>query len=369
MSKLSAVKKKRKKKLIIFIIELVIFLILLGVLFIWLKLEKINHTSLDEDALGVSDEINAELLTGYTNIALFGLDNRTMGNLESGNSDTIMILSIDNSDGELNLVSVYRDTYLAQQDEDDSEYTYRKANAAFAYGGAEEAIRMLNTNLDLNITDYVTVDFQALIDAIDTVGGIEITLTDEEVKLINKRIDELEEWTGGSSTHISSSGTQTLDGIQATAYARLRKTSKGDFGRAQRQRKVLKALFEKVKSSGITTANKVIDVVLPEVSTSLTNTEILALATTCIGYEIGETSGFPFDVSTGTYNGSSLVVPCTLESNVRELYKTLFDTDEYEPSSTVEEISSYIENYTGLSEDDAVDYGVDDDEDDSEEED
>ena len=359
---LSPVKKRRKKKLIIFIIELLILLVLLAVLFVWLKLGKITHEDINEDALGISDEVDPELMSGYTNIALFGLDNRTMGNLDSGNSDTIMILSIDNSNGEINIISVYRDTMLAQQEDEDGDFHYRKANAAFSYGGAEEAVRMLNTNLDLNITDYVTVDFQALVDAIDAVGGIEMEITQKEAKLINTRIDELEEWTGTSSSHLNGAGTYTLDGVQATAYCRLRKTALGDFGRAQRQRKVLGTLFKKVKSGGLVTANAVVDAVVDEISTSLSNSEILGLAATCIGYSLSDTAGFPYSLTTGTYGSlGSLDVPCTLESNVKALYSSLFDEDDYSVSSTVKEISSYIINYTGCDEDDATTYNIEDD--------
>ncbi len=358
---LSPVKKRRRKKLIIFIIELIVLLVLAAALFVWLKLGKINHEDIDEQSLGISDEVDTELLNGYTNIALFGLDNRTMGKLESGNSDTIMILSIDNSSGEINLVSVYRDTIMAQQEEEDGEFSYRKANAAFSYGGSEEAVRMLNTNLDLNITDYVTVDFQALIDAIDAVGGIEMEVTAKEAKLMNKYIAELEEWTGVSSTTLAGEGTYTLDGVQATAYCRIRKTALGDFGRAQRQRKVLGALFKKVRSGGLVTANAVVDAVVDEISTTLTNTEILALAANCIGYSIGDTAGFPYNLTTGTYGIGSIDVPCTLETNVQALYKSLFGEENYEVSSTVQEISTHIINYTGCDEDDATTYNIEDD--------
>ncbi|MCR4842895.1 MAG: LCP family protein, partial [Eubacterium sp.] len=252
--------------------------------------------------------------------------------------------------------------YLAQQDEVDGEYHYRKANAAFAYGGAEEAIRMLNTNLDLNITDYVTVDFQALIDTIDIVGGIEITITEDEAALINTYIDELENWTDGSSSHLDGAGTYTLDGIQATAYCRIRKTAKGDFGRAQRQRIVLGTLFKKVKSAGLGTVNEVIDTVFDEVETSLTNAEILGLATTCIGYDIGDTTGFPGNLVTMTLSSAGSVdVPCTLESNLADLYEKIFDVEDYEASSTVQEISDYIINVTGCTEEDGSDYGIEDD--------
>ncbi|MCR4842847.1 MAG: LytR family transcriptional regulator, partial [Eubacterium sp.] len=102
---LSPVKRRRRKKLIVFIIEIIVFLVLLALVWGFLKLNKIKRTEIDEDNLGVSEEIDSELVSGYTNIALFGLDNRTMGNLDSGNADVIMVLSVDNESKEMNLVS------------------------------------------------------------------------------------------------------------------------------------------------------------------------------------------------------------------------------------------------------------------------
>ena len=360
---MSGVKKRRLTKFIVFIIEIIVVIALFWGLYHWLKISgylgRITHEDLNEENLGVNDA------TGTQNIALFGLDNRTMGNLSSGNADVIMVLSIDNDSKEIDMISVYRDTYLAQQEDVDGEYSYRKANAAFAYGGPEETIRMLNTNLDLDITDYVTVDFQALVDAINAVDGVKIKITDKEASLINKRIDEIAKWTGVSSSHLDGAGTYNLDGVQATAYCRLRKTALGDLGRAQRQRKVLGKLFKKVRKGGIDLAEKVIDAVVDEISTSLTDQEILSLASTVVvnKYNIGDTAGFPFDMTTATISGAGSVdIPCTLESNVQELFEKIFGNEDYTVSSKVKEISNYIINRTGKDENDAANYALEDDE-------
>ncbi len=360
---MSRVKKRRRNKLIFFILEIVIFIVLLGALFIWHKAGQLGGLDkLNPENLGRSDELDEDLLEDYVSIAIFGLDNRTMGNLSSGNSDVIMVATIDNKNSQIKLTSVYRDTLLAQQKEEDGEYRYRKANAAFSEGGAQEAVRMLNKNMDLDITDYVTVDFKALVDAVDAVGGIEMEINDAEAGLINKYIDELQQWTGTSSSHLDGAGTYEMDGVQATAYCRIRKTALGDFGRAQRQRKVLAALFKKVKSSGLSTLNKVFDAVSDEIASTLSGTEIIGLGAKCITYDVGKTAGFPYDLYTHEYSGiGSVDVPCTLESNVKEFYSLIYNEDDYEPSSDVSQISQYIQSYTGTDETSAADYNIEDD--------
>jgi anionic cell wall polymer biosynthesis LytR-Cps2A-Psr (LCP) family protein len=138
---------------------------------------------LSSSQAGVNEDLNSqtvEKMTGYTNIALFGLDNRSVGNYAWGNSDTIMIASINNDTKEVKLVSVYRDTYLSI-----GEGKFNKANSAYNLGGVERAVKMLNANLDLSITDYVCVDWAALIEAIDALGGIELQVTKQEVYYIN----------------------------------------------------------------------------------------------------------------------------------------------------------------------------------------
>ena len=359
--------RKRKKKhtglkILLLIIEILVILLLIAGLYVWSKLDAIERTDLDEEEISssISEEIDEELVQGYTNIALFGLDNRSSGNLDSGLSDSIMVVSINNETQEIRLISVYRDTYLAQGDSDN--YSYRKANAAYSNDGPTGAIKMLNTNLDLDITDYVTVDMYALAEVVDLVGGVEITVTSAEIGYLNDYIDATSEIVGKSSSHIYSAGTYVLDGVQATAYCRIRYTSGGDFTRAQRQRTVLAQLFKAARSSSLTTINSIIDTVLPDIETSLTNAEILAMAAKITSYTLADTSGFPFDVTTATYDSvGSVDVPCTLESNVIKLHAFLFPELEYEPSLTVQAISDTIIQKTGKTEEDAVDYGLDDD--------
>ena len=163
------------------------------------------------------------------------------------------------------MVSVYRDTLL-----DLSEGTYQKCNAAYSYGGPVMAINMLNMNLDLDIEDYVTVDFGAIADAIDLLGGVEIDVKEEEIQYINKYINETARSAGKEAHRVEKSGLQLLDGSQATTYARIRSTAGGDFTRTERQRLVIEKMFDKALKADLGTINAIIDKVFPQVSTSFT---------------------------------------------------------------------------------------------------
>ena len=294
-------------------------------------------------------------LQGYTDIALFGLDNRNTGNYANGNSDVIMVVSINKDTKELAMVSVYRDTYLdVSAKGEDSKF--RKANSAYAYGGAEQAITMLNNNLDMDIDDYISFDFEAVADAIDVLGGIEVELTSAEVKYLNQYLAETNDIIDGDSNYISSDGLQTLDGAQAVTYARIRSTSGGDFKRAERQRIVIAAALEKAKTCNLKTLNELVDVVFPEIETSMSAATMLQMVTALMDYDLSESYGFPFERTTMTHGSKgSLVVPCTLESNVIELHRILYDKENYEPSDLVEKYSEYIMDDTGKTESSAMD--------------
>ncbi|MGN0352991.1 MAG: LCP family protein [Roseburia sp.] len=351
-------KQRRKRKRIILGVEIVVVLLLLCVLAIWLKLSKINQTGkLDEDQLSINDldEETRELLEGYTNIALFGLDNRSNGSYGSGNSDSIMIASINNDTHEVRLVSVYRDTYLNVYDDD-----FKKCNSAYAKKGVDGAIAMLNQNLDLNIKDYVAVDFNAMVEVIDLLGGIDIEVTTEEAGYMQVYIDEIQKVTGVKSSYVTGGGVCTLDGVQATAYCRVRYTAGDDFKRAERQRIVLSAMADKAKKAKLTTLNKIIDAVFEDIDTSLTSSEIVGLAAYVSQYEIADTSGFPFSQTTMQLGKKGdVVVPTTLESNVKLLHAYLFGDEEYEPSDTVAELSEQIISDTGKTEEDGNTYSAD----------
>ncbi|MCR5545475.1 MAG: LCP family protein [Lachnospiraceae bacterium] len=353
--KMSKKQMRRRKQKRMLIIEFAILLILLVVLFVWVKFGKLDFTTLRDIATNNLDDDTKELLEGYTTIALFGVDNRSVGDYDTGNSDSIMICSINNDTKEVKIVSVYRDTFL----DVDGDGTLRKCNYAYNHGGVESAIEMLNRNLDLNIQNYVAVDFYALAEAVDAVGGITLPegLGSEEAEYVNSYIGEVAAVTGKEGNYVSAGQTE-MDGVQAVSYCRVRYTSGGDFKRAERQRTVVNALVDKVKQSSVFELNDLVDSILPYVSTSLSASNILGMATAMQDYTLAETHGFPFEMRTETYgsNPGSVDVPCTLESNVSELYQFLFE-EEHTASSDLQEISDSIVNYTGFTESDAVDYG------------
>ena len=355
---MSKKKKRKKRKIIIFAVELLLLFVLLAILFLWSKFQRIDHVENIEAEDVVSDDLGQttqQVLKGYTNIAIFGLDNEKSGVYTAGNSDLIMIASINNDTKEVKVVSVYRDTYLNVGTDDD--YYLWKANYAYNHGGPKEAVRVLNQNFDLNIEDYVAVDFYALCKVIDLLGGLEINV--EEGKMldeINVYINETAFYTGMEPHFIEQAGLQTLDGVQATAYCRIRHDV-NDFRRAQRQREVLTKIIEKTKASSLFTIN--------DISTDLTEMQLISMASQMMNYELVGTTGFPFELYVFDLSRKYIVAPCDLEKNVRELQAYLFGNYNYQPSNTVLNYSRAIaedtgkgvgdEQPTGVSEDQYVD--------------
>ncbi len=312
-----------------------------GVLFVAAKLGKIEQEDIPREDIVINAEIEErleDLGTGYLNVALFGVDSRDGDLAEGTRTDCIIIASLNKETKEVRMASVYRDTLL-----DLSEGTLQKCNAAYSYGGAKMAINMLNMNLDLDIQDYVTVDFAAIAGAIDLLGGIDINVLPEEVDPMNKYIAETAKVAEKQANYIEGPGMQHLDGVQATTYARIRSTAGGDFTRTERQRVVIQKIVEKVQMSDLSTINKIIDIVFPKVSTSFSVTEILKYARYFADYKLGENTGFPIDKTTDTIaEVGSIVIPVDLEDNVRQLHQFLFGTSDYSPSSTVRRISGNI---------------------------
>ena len=340
-------RQRRKRKLMLFIVEVLVILILLAALFVIIKLNKLNNTGdLDEDKLNINiDAKTQELLDGYTNIALFGIDNRSTGKYESGNSDCIMIASINNDTKEVRLISVYRDSFLAVDDDDN----LRKLNAAYAKGGPTGAVAALNKNLDLDIKEYVAVDFNAVMEVVDALGGIELDITSKEAETMKIYINEMNEVMGTNGTAVSGPGLQTVNGIQALAYCRDRYSGGDDYGRTERQRTVISKIVEKAKAASLPTLNKVIDELFPDISTSLSSSEILGLAASIKDYELADTQGWPFQLTTERMGGKlgDVVVPTDLETNVNLLHQYLFDVEDYETTQTVKNISKSVIKETG----------------------
>nr|WP_296266124.1 LCP family protein [uncultured Merdimonas sp.] len=326
------------KKIAVILSSTLLAVLAIGTVILASKMSKIETTKLDAEKLNISDEVEHE--TGYVNVALFGLDSRD-NNLGEGNrSDTIMIASLNRETKEVKLVSVYRDTLLELDDG-----SFNKANAAYSFGGPEAAISMLNRNLDMNIEKYVTVNFNALVDVIDALDGLDLHLTEEEVVHMNNYCVETSKVTGKDYERIEPEveGDYHLNGVQAVSYARIRYTAGGDFTRAERQRTVLQLIGEKAQSMSISTINKIIDQVFPQISTNFTLAEMVSYASDLTDYKVGETKGFPEDNTTDTLNEvGSVVIPNSLSQSVQELHQFLFGSDGYTVSSTVQEIESGI---------------------------
>ena len=332
-------KKKKKRSKLLFLLELIIVLFLAFGLFVFAQLSRVDRQKLTDILVnaGIGE-------SGYQNIALFGVDSRE-GNLEdSTNSDTIMVASINKKTGDIKLCSVYRDTYL-----DHTNGVYGKATECFSGGGAERAVNMLNKNLDLDITDFVTVDFSAVIEAVDLLGGIELDITEEERGWLNGYLVETSQVTGISYDEVAYAGTQTVSGIQAMAYCRIRYTEGWDYKRTERQRIVLEKIFQKAKDKGVTGLVPVINTMMDYISTSMSNTEILAMAASIGRYNIVDSTGFPFEKTTADIAAGDCVIPVNLAANVSELHEYLFGTASYTPSDTVMEISNKIISDTGIS--------------------
>lgn len=346
---------KQKRKILLFSVELVCLVIVIGCVYVasvlggWM--DQIDwDDKFSSSQAGINEDINSqtvEKMAGYTNIALFGLDNRSVGNYKWGNSDTIMIASINNDTKEVKLVSVYRDTYLSI-----GEGKYNKANSAYNLGGVERAVKMLNANLDLSITDYVCVDWAALIQAIDALGGIELEVTSQEVFYINGYLDEIDRVLEISTPRVSSAGRVHLTGAQATAYARIRYTTGHDFLRTSRQRIILEKMLNKAKNSDLATLTSVCNAVFDDISTSLSMSEIIGLAKDVTKYSIKETTGFPTKLTGGDLaDAGDAMIPIDLSENVKQLHLFLFENEDYVPSKTVEAIDQSIINKTGVTED------------------
>lgn len=348
--KASLRKKKWKLGIPLLILELFILLIAIGVLYvITTTTNEIARIDIDTGNIVINEEVietkiereEVEVSKGYRNIALFGVDARD-GELGKGTrSDTIIIASINQDSHEIKLVSVYRDTYLNLGND-----SYNKCNGAYAKGGPEQAITMLNVNLDMDITDYVTIGFSGLIEAIDALGGVEIEITEAEINHLNNYQLCMSQEMGVDYIPVTKPGKQTLNGMQATAYCRIRYTKGDDFKRAQRQRDVLGAMMLKAKDASLSTLKDVVTAVLPSVNTSLNVNEIISVLGTVAEYNVVASEGFPFETErTNASIGSKgdCIIPTSLVENVELLHELLFGDEAYVPSRQVMNVSDEID--------------------------
>lgn len=349
-------KNKTRRRLLVFCVETLLILVIVACCYVISKLDKMEQSSLDaSDIVKPTYQNNSyaeKMDTGYKNILIVGVDARDNNTLISEtNSDVLIVCSINNETKDVKLISIYRDTYLKMQNGE-----YRKANYQLMHGTVIDTINMLNENLDLQIDDYVVVNWAAVANVINLLGGIEVEVTDTMLSYknqINGYITEIVESTGIGSVQIKQAGYQLLDGVQTVAYARIRYQNGDDYGRTQRQREVIAKILEKAKKASPAKWNSIADAIFPQVATSLDLAEILSMLPNLTKYTITDTAGFPFNsqaVSSaiGPQYVREAVFPVDLKLNVIQLHKILFGTENYEPSDDVIEISNEIVSHCEL---------------------
>ena len=324
-------KEKKKRGLKAFGMTVLVLVILLVViiggtlLYINNKLAKLQQVEINEEDLSVSAEAE-ENLSEYRNIAIFGIDSREDTYSKGNRSDCIIIASINNTTKEVKLISVYRDTYVQIEGHGLDKITH-----AYSYGEAPLAVKTLNTNLDLNIKEFIAINFDAVQEIIDDIGGVSMNITSEEVPHI---------------TGISKAGTYNLTGAQALEYARIRYATGGDYKRTERMRDVLIAATNKVKTFNISQLNTLVNNVLPKIYTNITASDIFSLLPSATSMKITDSIGWPYEVK-GITLDRWYGVPVTLENNVTRLHQEIFGETDYTPSETVKEISNQIATQTG----------------------
>jgi len=355
--------KNRKRKSLWFkiLIGIVVFIligVIAGALFISAQLNKLNQVDTSAKSKNVIktekvekvdfyiDDTVAKNLEGYTNIALLGIDARKGEKAEDCRTDAIIIVTIEEATGKISLTSVARDTYL-QMESENGEQILDKATHAHVFGGPVNTVRMLNQSLDLNIEQYAVLNWNSVVNLVDAVGGITVDVKSNEIYDLNKHGPTTAKNTDKTWTPVNNTGEQQFDGVQAATYCRIRKNSGGDQGRTKRMKQVMSAVFDNVKKNPAL-VTKVTDEVFPQITTNMTNWDILLLTKDMLKYSIDNSVSYPYNNWGGIYNGVWYAVPTTLEDNNKQLYADLFGINDYVMSEKSQEINDKIINNTGI---------------------
>lgn len=344
-------KKARRTRIItMVIVELLTLVCIFGFGFVYRYMHMTADVAFDvskvrNDNIDISQK---QKMSGYWTVAVFGVDSRNGDVGKGANADVQIIANVNMGTGDITLTSVYRDTYLNLGKGD----RYSKSNAAYAEGGPEQAVAMLNKNLDLDIENYVTFNWKAVADVIDLLGGVDIDVSKAAFYYMNAYIHETCLKSGISAQnpaamYIKNAGPQHLNGVQAVAYARLRYMD-SDFERTKRQREVISQCLDLAKKTDLATLTKIIDTVLPQVAFNIDTADIIELAKGISRYNIRESVGFPKDLKDQMMGKKgACVIPATLESNVVWLHSILFADENYTVSDAVKRYSQKISDDSG----------------------
>lgn len=341
-------KRHRLNKLKLFRNIVVVLLLLLIAVFAYVLsiTSKLDREDTDGKNFAISEQADKEL-DGYRNIAILGSDARKGEGYDGSRTDAVIILSIRRIDGRVKMISVMRDSYLKMRDKE-KNVVFDKLTHAHAYGGGINTVATLNKNLDLNIREYVVFNWKAVADTVDCLGGIRVNVKSNEIGDLNHWGPETGRNVGRKYKKIKHTGVQTLSGVQATTYCRIRKNSGGDTGRAKRYKKVMAGVLRKaVTSPGKlgTLSNKV----MPKVRTNMTQFQVATLMLRSPMLDMEKGVSWPKTFYGGVIGGVWYAVPATLSTNVKWLHRKAFDQNGFSQSGSVSKISAEIVNRTGIS--------------------
>ena len=314
------------KKKIIIVVSVIIGVVLVvaaaGGIYTFSLLNKVKKQELPKtnEELGIVEKPEEKKDDSIVNIALFGLDRRNPD--QASRSDSIMVLTIDNKHKKIKLASLMRDMYVNIPEKGEN-----RINAAYAFGGPGLAVKTINSNFDLDIKNYASIDFFGLEKLIDKVGGVNINVSDAEAKVLNQYLKELNKLNGDTVPDVSG-GEQVLNGRQAVAYSRIRYVGNADYERTERQRRVLGEVFKKASKVNPVSLPGIISTALPYVETSLSNGDILDLSMKAMKFGQDELLEYRLPVD-GTFKGQkirgmSVLVP-DIEENTKLLHKFIYE--------------------------------------------
>lgn len=341
-------KKKRKTALWIAILVISVLgaFLAFGLIYANNMIDQVDYEETKNAEWDIDDKV-AEAQKDYRQIAILGVDARTMSNYDGSRSDAILILNVNKKTGEIKMISIMRDTYLEIYNRKGEKY-FDKITNAHGIGGGVDTCRSLNRNLDLSIREYAIFNWKAVADTVDALGGVTVEVKENELYDLNKYGQQTGDVVGRPYTAVTSAGIQELDGVQAASYCRIRKTSGGDSQRAERMKKVIEALFVEAKKMNLTQLNEIANNVLPEIRTNMDNSAIFGLIGDLGTFKLNGSVGLPYEYKGGMFHGGWYAVPKTLEKNVVQLQLDVFGLAEYQVSENVLDISNRIQEDTGV---------------------
>ena len=339
----------------IILIVLVLAAVLAGNYYLNVQYSKLNYQEIDLNKIAIS---KTGVPSNYRNIVIFGIDSNQDDLSNDFRTDSIIVLSLNENNNTVKMFSIYRDTYF-KMDLDvvdnkkvsEKQVIFDKVNHAY-YDGVENSLKVINTNMDLNISEYVIGNYSTVIDAVEFLDGIELDITKDELKYINGYVEHINKTTKNKSPKVTTAGTQKVNGVQACAYCRIRYTEGGDYKRTERMRTVLNKIAEKVRALPLSQINEFLNVVLPDIETNIKVDDIINMIPKALTISVEDSFGWPYETEGiwfDNYGTKDFFGPAkTLESNVKKLHVELFGQTEYEVPENIVTISNEIIERTGV---------------------